>query len=308
MRRALTRGLLWLPLVAASAVACGLLFPFTPGTLADTRVQAICHVLYSCCTPAERSVTFGFAGLDGFADEASCVREFKENPDLGQLYLIDKVAQDSIGAGKAEYDGEAAERCARPLLDAVNACDATAYITPDGRLNLSATLLAPSNDSECQELISRAFTRGKVKDGGECTNDIDCADFGECGIADNNDGSATVVTATGKCVAPLKEGEACGVDDEKQCGPGLSCISDGSAATCKKPPRKGTGDPCEDGIECESGLCEQSANVAGVCVFSGEPCEFDGDCDEQNGEFCQFASSRSCAAAGSVKREICDGT
>ncbi|HJL17653.1 MAG TPA: hypothetical protein RMH99_18460 [Sandaracinaceae bacterium LLY-WYZ-13_1] len=63
----------------------------------------------------------------------------------------------------------------------------------------------------------------------------------------------------GTCTALPTEGMACADSSEGSCASGLTCVRGETASTCVRP--KDNGQPCSEGGECHSGLCE-----GGVCA------------------------------------------
>lgn len=256
-----------------------LFFPFAPDQLFETQVRANCRFQFQCCTAAERSVQF--------LDEATCVEaNFEQNASQA---LIGQRAQQAIQAGNAEHDAELAERCLRPFLDAANSCDPNVVFGVGER------------DLACVAGQSRFFTVGLVKDGDDCIDDLECADEGDC-VVDNDE--PEVISLAGKCRSRAGDGDDC---DERECQTGLACIRDGEGTpTCQEVELKGKGDSCFDDEECDTGFCKPVAG-GGRCFFDDEiGCSEDSDCDEDNGDFCDFdEDGGECDDAPDV--EICDG-
>ena len=285
-------------LAVTAGSACALLFPLNFYALGETRVRAICHVAFACCTPIERQL---FANAP-FKDEGACVAEGLEDSGFGFILNLDALAKDAVDRGAAEYDAEAAERCSRAQLDAVNACDVEALVDASGNFDLAGLiLLTDRDDPECVALASRNYVRGLVDDGDECFSDIDCADFGTCVVEPPDDGEA-LLTVAGECLTPHAEGDAC--DDGAGCQPGLACAPGGDGLECQEIDLLDDGDPCTNDFECASGACEDVI-VDGTCLTSGAACVDDDDCGD--GDFCVGELSSTCAAADGVSVEICDG-
>src|SRR5688572_1053325 len=155
-----------------SGTSCGLFFPFGLDALAETRIGAICHFVYACCTPIERAV---FTGAPPFRDEGACKAELAEDASFGAFVTIDQQAKDAVARGAATYDGEAAERCSRGQLEAVNSCNPDAVFNAGGQADFVRLLfLVDPADAECVALAQRSFTIGNVGDGDECFSNIDC--------------------------------------------------------------------------------------------------------------------------------------
>lgn len=294
MRRILTLAVL--AAVFTTASSCQALFPLSPDNLTETRVRALCHFAYACCTPIEASLYIGF--LTQYKDEGACVAELLEDDLLTSVRAADQQARDAVARGAAEYDGEAAEECSREWLDAVNSCDVDA-LSSSGSLDFNKLFyLADSRDAECSALAARNFARGNVEDGDECHSSVDCEEFGTCVVEPDAD----VITTEGECVTPGGEGDPCG---DAGCQPGLSCVFD-TEATCEDVPLLANGEPCDENVVCDSGFCDFEQSV-GRCFNADTPCTDDTDCDVNAGDFCLSEFGGACAATPDVNVEICDG-
>ncbi len=272
--------------VFAAAGCFNTFFPHAPDQIAETALRAQCHFLFSCCLAVERQAVGG----SGAADEATCVEEGLETG--GSSTLLGQRAKAAVDAGKAEVDTELADECMNKLTEAANSCDAQA-------------VLRPAPDAACSAGFARAFTKGLVKDGKDCTDDLECADQGFCDrSADDgeNDGDI-VVNVNGKCVAAAGKGDDC--SDTGVCQAGLTCGFDADTGDqkCEEIKLGGKGDECDGGFECESGNCVEKE--VQTCSESGDACTADADCDEANFEFCEFDFTSTCGDAAKV--EICDG-
>jgi hypothetical protein len=289
MRRHLTLALALSGAGAGVLAACGIFQPFGLDALADTRIHAICHFAYGCCTPVERD---RFLELD-FKDEGTCLEEL--NDTGGILFSIDQQAREAVSAGKAVYDGDKAEKCSRTTFDALNQCDAAALGASGGFGFSTIGLVTDASDPECVALALRDYTTGTVKDGDDCVSDFECADFGSCVVpADETD-----ITNKGSCHASAKEGVAC---NDRPCVPGLSCIN----GACAKPDPQPEGADCSSNGDCASGNCAD-VEVGGSCFNDpSRQCTRDEDCAV--GDSCVGGiPSRQCAAAAQVTIDVCNG-
>lgn len=275
--------------VGLSAGCLNTIFPLAPDQLFETQVRADCSFLFRCCEPNERSITRG-GGATPY-DEATCVEQRFEAG--GSSALLGQRAKAAVDAGNAEHDGTLAEECLRPILDQANACD-PAYLAPE---------LSPA----CSFGASRGFVVGLVKDGDECTDDIECADEGTCVIPEDDN----VITVKGACVAAASEGESClrGAEDEREivnCKTGLTCsFEPDGTAECKPIELLADGEPCFNGEECESGACIEKE--ARTCSFSNDPCAVDADCEDADvGETCDAGFDDVCGE-DDVDVAICNG-
>lgn len=179
-------------------------------------------------------------------------------------------AKEVVGAGNGDFDGQRADQCIRPTLDALNNCDAEAVL--GGGLSL---------DPLCPYDSSRVFVVGKVADGAACTDSLECADFGYCELQNPPEDT---ISLAGECRASKQEGEVC--SDPTGTGSGFSACSPGTVCT-----PNGTGDEY---------TCEAPDTVP-----NGEPCSFDDECDSG---YCNLEGGGTCDERGSVSVEACDGT
>lgn len=290
--------LLTLVLTAMMAVGgCGWLFPLSLDSLTETRVRALCHFVYGCCTPSERG---RFAPLP-FADEPACVSELLEDPGSLGIYFgpTDALARDAIGRGAAEFDAAAAERCSRSFLDAINRCDPQPFFAAGSPNGTAIVLLVDSSDAECASLAQRHFTRGLVEDGDDCQGPLDCAGFGACRVEPD----PNVRTVAGTCEASPGEGESC--VQSFACQPGLYCDpGDGSGEpTCVIVERGANGEACTFPDQCESRHCDAVQELR--CTTDDAPCVDDADC--QPGDVCGYQINGTCADAPSYTIEVCNG-
>jgi hypothetical protein len=287
------------PLTLAAASACVFFFPFSHENLGETRVRALCHFAFACCTPIERQL---FSNAP-HRDEGACIDETLEDQGIGFLLNIDALAKDAVSRGAAVYDGEAAERCTKPQLDAINQCDVEKLVDAAGNFDLTRfVFLTDASDPECVALASRNYVRGQVDDGDECFSSFDCKDFGNCVLDEEDVGE--VITTRGSCVVPHAEGDEC--DDGVACQPGLACVADGDGTlTCEESEPAADGEPCAIDADCESGNCEEVIGN-GTCLFGGEPCVDDVDCATE-GDVCNGEFVDECAPVDEVSVEVCDG-
>ena len=268
--------------LVAAAGCWNVFFPNAPDQIAETQLRARCHFFYGCCSPVER----GLAGAPGAPDEATCVEQGLEQGSSS--VILGQRAKAAVDAGKAEVDTALADTCMKAFTDAANGCDAS-------------TLLLQPPDAACAAGFSRAFTNGLVKDGGDCNDDLECADEGTC-IRDAGDDDSVVITTAGKCQAAAAEGEDCA---ERLCQSGLACTFDAETGdqTCTAVEPKANGEGCFDDSECESGFCTDQDVLR--CSASGDACTDDSDCDADNFETCDEDFLSVCADRGDIT--ICDG-
>jgi len=261
-----------------------LLFPFAPDQTAETLLRANCKFAFNCCLAAERNQVG--IGISSARDEATCIEQGLEVG--GDETLLGQRVQAAIAAGNAEHNAALAEKCLKPLVDAANSCDAQAF-------------LRPAADAECARAAERGFATGKVGDGDDCTDDIECADEGRC-IRNEADEGEVVISLAGKCAAGAAEGKDC--SENFLCQAGLQCQFAADGATCEKIVLLDDGESCFDGSDCESGVCIE-VQEAGFCFETDEPCNDDEDCGDD--DFCDSDFNEVCGAADDVKVEICDG-
>ena len=267
--------------VVALGGCLNLLFPFAPDQTAETLLRARCKFAFNCCLAAERVDT----GLSNARDEATCVEQGLEVG--GQDTILGQRVQAAVAAGNAEHNAALAEKCLKPIVDAANSCDAQAF-------------LRPAADAECTAAAARGFATGKVGDGDDCTDDIECADEGRC-IRNEPDDGEVLISLAGKCAAAAAEGKDCSEDG--LCQSGLQCQFAAEGSTCEKIVLLDDGEDCFDASQCKGGACIEIE--AGVCFDTDEPCTNDDDCAAD--DFCDSDFTEVCAEAADAKVEICDG-
>ena len=308
--------------VVLGVVACDA--PTHPRRFSETIFNNACHFNFDCCLPAERAAA-GLLALGGSAvSEEACREELHER--LGGTFAV--IAQ-AVDDGTAIYDAEAGARCTNEMQTAYDTCDSQTLLG-NVRTDLTQLLLMfDGSDPECVALAARGYTRGTVDDGGACSSDVECADFGSCVFDgdDPDDGDDDAVSPVGKgtCAAPAGEGDDC---SEKRCGVGLACNSDDEGnRRCATRPQRALGEGCFSDNECASEFCE---STDGTCAISGTSCRFDSECasifgsciddlcddgttacdvddDCPDDNLCEGASSV-CAEQAERSIEICDGT
>ena len=227
--------------------------PTHPRNYTNTILNALCHFEYDCCTPTERATFLPFSAA---SSKDRCLEEL--NDSVGGFM---NVPAEAVDRGTATYDAEAAERCTADLRTASEQCDAAAFVSPSGGFSFnSIVFLVAPNDAECQALANRGFTRGTVKDGDDCINDVECADFGDCVVEDEED-----FAIAGKCKAQLAEGDDCA---EGICQPGLFCGADG----CEAVKLADDGDACIDDFDCE-GICNFAPGECAAVKITVDVCD-----------------------------------
>lgn len=277
-------------LLAASAPGCWFVSPTGLDGAVEALTRADCHFAFACCAPAERQSFFP----RNFRDEGTCAAESLEEGN-GANVVVDR-AKAVIAAGNGAFEQDRADKCLKPVLDALNTCDA------DVVLGSGAT-----DDPLCTAEQARGFVKGNLDDGDKCNDDIECADFGVC---DRSGNDADVVTTEGECRAAKEEGDDCLDPDGGffACFPGTFCTPNaGGDFTCEQLDLKGDGDPCDVDGECESGSCSGEAEVFG-CFFTGDPCTVATevvDCATP-GDSCESTLDSVCAS-NDVSVEVCDG-
>lgn len=274
--------------VPVLASGCWFFAPTGLDGVAEAQIRASCHFAFACCTAEER---FEFSLRASSKDEGSCVQENLEEGS-GTFNLVDR-AKAVVNAGKGTYNQERADECLKPLLDALNNCDAEA-------------VFAASRDPECEAEQQRGFVEGNVDDGDDCSDSIECVDFGLC--RPDPDADPNTITTAGKCVVPAKEGEKCfdaSTSEVTPCSPGTQCDFSGPEPVCKESELLADGEECFDDVECKGGFCTTESVQS--CSFGGEPCAVDTDCPNNAvGETCERDEREVCSSDG-PKVEICDG-
>ena len=265
-------------LVAVGIAGCAnTFFPLAPDQLFETQLRSNCSFAFNCCEAIERSAL----GLSSTPDEATCVEQGLESG--GTLSLLGQRAKAAVDAGNAVYDDELAERCMRPVLDAIKTCD------PD--------ILRTRLDAECLAGFRQAFVTGTIKEGKDCTDSLECADEGDCVV----DAAERALTIAGTCEARAGEGDSC---SERECLSSLSCDFSLENPECVKVVLLANGERCTADSQCSSNTCLEINNDR--CFDSGEPCEDDDGCESN--DFCDFESADVCGDADATKTsEICNG-
>lgn len=234
---------------SSSAAGCWFFGPTSLDGMGEANIRAQCHFAFACCTAPERSAYYG---LGAYRDEATCVEVTLE--DGNYSHLLAARAKAVVGAGNGEFDGQRADECTRPMLDALNSCDADAVLG-------GANVLDPL----CGADAGRMFVVGKLADGEDCTDDLECAGYGTCVVEDPPENTITIA---GQCRASRAEGEVCfdptATEPEYfNCVPGTSCVSGdpGESSTCQTSAGADNGEPCFNHFECDSAYCDQAALV-----------------------------------------------
>ncbi|MDP2344034.1 MAG: hypothetical protein Q8O67_23960 [Deltaproteobacteria bacterium] len=255
--------------------------PVHPRNQMSSAIDGICDFSFDCCLPQERGQLAFFASStkDGCKEELEAL--------LGGFASVNLEA---VERGTAIFDAEAAERCTKERRAAADQCDARPFVTSTGEFDLtSLAFFVDPRDAECAALTARSFTRGTVKDGGDCIASVECADFGTC-IVEDRDGDDVVITVAGKCQATLKDGDSCVFaddEDERACEPGTNCDGD----TCEAPELLDDGAACGADSQCDSGLCS-GLDQEGVC--------------DNNGDFCEIGFDEDCLERGFCFNDLCD--
>lgn len=269
-----------------------------PANYATTIFDAVCHFQFSCCAPSERLETPLANVAAGALDEGRCREEFED-----QAGGIFNVAAAAVDNGTATFDADAAERCTAAAREAMASCDSQALLGSPRVDGGSLVFLADPADRECQLLAQRAFVRGTVRDGGDCTADVDCEDFGTCAFLDDdgNEVDGPTRPAVGVCQTPAGEGETC---EARGCAFGLSCQDAGDGTVeCRAQELLADGEDCFVATQCRAeSTC---LTTSGTCNDGSGACDSDFDCDGFDA-VCEGAS-QVCAPLEPVDVEICDG-
>jgi len=197
---------------------------------------ASCAKQFDCCTDAEIMEQYMGITLDDMpiTTEEQCV-EFT-NAIFSGLFVAE--LEESIAAGRAEYDGAAAGDCIAALRS----------------LTCAQYSSAMSDESA---LSCGAFILPKVAEGGACGEDFECT-TGNCdGESEDVDGTCTTLPG---------EGETCSGD----CAGDLSCNFDQSSGmqVCEAP--KPAGAECSLDRECASDFCDDATDM---CATEPPTCD-----------------------------------
>jgi hypothetical protein len=189
--------------------------------------QIQCEFTFRCCEDDER---YAYGAGAYVTSEGECAEQAK------RICAFFAGVDESIAAGRSEFDAELADTCINQAREKRDSCD------PNYEF-----------DDECSS-AGFFFAKGLVEDGDTCATSFECADGGDCVIERNDDYTPKDVDAEtgnveGECVVPPGEGDAC---PEGTCQSGLYC--DFTDNTCKA--QKENGEPCADYDECESYNCD----------------------------------------------------
>lgn len=285
--------------VIALVPSCNLLFPFAPDQICESRIRALCHFAFSCCSAGERDL---FGDLSNFRDEGHCIEELLA--EAGSCGNAPEVQQ-AVQQGRFEYDGALAEQCEKPIIDALNACDADAVLGDE-----------LEQDEECLGVGvfagSFAYGTGTVKDGDECFEAFECATPGSVcePPEDPEDDGKVLITRVGTCKEPAKEGGDCSEDGSGGlCEEGTFC--DFQTEKCVAIELSPNGATCFDDSECESGFCNDTdVAVDATCadlLADGAECFEDDDCQSELCELDDAEETFVCVPQDDVVVEACNG-
>lgn len=253
---------------------CNLFFAFAPDQVCETLIRAQCKFAFNCCDATERLVFAGGAGA--FRNEGECIQELLE--EGGGNCLNSFVVQEAVNQKRFEYDTVQAEACIKPLVDALNNCEA-------GALDGNQVVV----DEACEDVDGLAFGTGKVADEGRCFATFECATpESACVVFDEADReldeeTQVLVTVVGKCLPPALAGEDCSesITDEAgsdgRCEVGTFCEQDGEDFECA--PLLAVDDDCVADVECETEFCNTlDNNVCAELLEDGDGCVLGTDC------------------------------
>jgi hypothetical protein len=286
------RRLMLLVALVSLLANCNFFFPFAPDQVCETLIRAQCRFAFNCCNATERQDLL--LGFEGFRSEGDCINELLEERGV---CLNERSVQDANNQGRFTYDAALAERCLKPAVDALNACNAD-FILGDGAGDIA---------EEC-EVEGFAFGTGKVAAGEACFENFECADPGSICDPFENDPEAEefIVTEVGACLAPAKIGEDCGPDgSDGFCEPGSFC--DFAEEECVA--LKDNGEDCFIDAECLNEFCNNLVAVP-ECddkLDDGEECLENNDCVS---DFCEFNvedNESFCAQPPDVVVNACQG-
>lgn len=231
--------------------------------------------------------------LDPYADAEQACRALMDA-------MFSQAARCGMSRPLAEsYFDAAAGRCAgldRPTV---------AIDVPEFRACVERLADSPCwEDMEdvCPDLV----LGGTVQAGGACTSDSDCAPGLEgCHSPDR--------TCGGTCRAYGGQGDACGNEQDPQCGEGFYCDE---SLVCSR--RSGTSEPCTYTSDCADGLqCQGPYGLATCQPVHQVHCENEGQCQtsDDGTYYCPLweasgSLSRACRRLGEVAEDAgrCTGT
>jgi|GEM_PF-1948729 len=250
--------------VSVLALACAACpGPYDPGGLAVTLSDAQCNYYYNCCAAAERqsSVFVGgsyipHANVDECKDEFSTVFASAFAP-----------YEEARAEGRIEWDADGAASCFQPFVEAAQQCDAEGVAGGLGGCDLDA------------------FATGLVDDGAPCYASYECATEGAVCNIDTGDEDTRIVTFTGECKPPLREGETCfdvDQDIDNTCGPGLYCdFGEGDCTSFAN-----VGQSCADrSCDPDTAFCDFDTDTCTAKKQNGAECNNDSECLSDDCDF-----------------------
>jgi len=271
MKRSAPRGPAFVVLVAASLAACGS-SPNSPGP--DSGVGATLSATIFCAQEREQTAAFSARCLGGLAADWKAYRD---------SYMPCSRFDELIAAGTVRFHPELAADCLR----------------------------AQSADRDCSTPENFCFAKtfeGLVPVNAPCHNDYECPPNGGCWAPSEfaaNACAASVCVALGDkvgdpcttvpfcypgiatclkgvCVAYGKPGDACGLDSEPACGPGLRCgLADPKCVPIAPGSQCGSDFDCVGTEYCDNLQCRPRIAVGASCNGVPTGCVGWASCNEQ---------------------------
>lgn len=249
-----------------AAAGCTKSSKLDEATWCAKAAEVQCRWIYSCCNLGER---LDLTGLNAHEESEATCRE-----QLTAGCLDDwAVALASMTAGRLSFDFENANTCLEDMQTTASQCPAVME-APDECEHVIAGLVGIDGEcaydaecagqARCRHLGTGASGRcyDKVGQDGLCESSADCQEGLFC-----YQGAMTQYV----CVAipTVPAGEDCN-GATLGCDAGYYC--DPETDTCAA--RKGSGEDCNDGPECQEGLICDSSYQCGAGLGTGQDCSY----------------------------------
>lgn len=264
--------------------------------LCSRLAEVLCYDIFECCTGQTIEDALG-TSLS--VSESECRRDLELVCRDAHLPLLEALERGSVS-----LDIDAAERCLRAQLVEEGNCFSLHKGTgPVGEACTEAMVIASLEEGErclaAFECMGDSYCGFEDRctafpvQGERCDELFGCADGSYCDL--DEEGNRV-------CRAEKKLGESCYLNGENEpCEETLYCriAEDAQQGVCEKNPERGeecgVDRPCQDGLECSPGTCEDGRiclddrECSGQCEYSQLSCSIHEDCGgycEQSGLDC----------------------